>query len=141
MGRFYTVLENALRNNTQLRRIKLRVDPAYCENGKILKYDGYEGFILAESRTKYRVLIEDTQGTIVVVPRNMVEINYQASPLDKLKLIALNQLNLVPEDVTLIKLTAANTPEAFEALLKEHGCKDCDIIKLYKIAYFGNTSI
>lgn len=137
MTRFHTVLENAIKNSTSLKRIRLRVDPSYCEGGEIKKFDGYEGFILAENKTKVKVLIEGSQGTIIIVPREMVQDECEPTPLDKLKLIALSQLKLANEDATLIKLTSANTPEAIEQILKEYGCQDCDILNLYKTAYFN----
>ena len=68
MKQFSKLMENTLRSSN-LRRVRLKVDPAFCENGEISKYQGYEGYILAEDGISAKIYFEGFEGgTIATVP-------------------------------------------------------------------------
>jgi len=87
MKRFNKVIENSLKDS-QLIRVKLKVDPANCSSGEILKYNGYEGYILAEKESTYSVYVEDL-GLVADVPKTIVSIQDSLNPIEKLKIIAI----------------------------------------------------
>lgn len=138
-------MENAIRTS-HLTKVKLKIDPALCVNGEIAKYQGYEGYILAEDGENVRVYLEDggeCAGMVVTVPQSMIDIEQSLSPLDRLKIAALRSLvqnhGLTKENTSAHMIASATSPEALEAFLMECGMCERDMLNLYKQVYF--TSI
>ena len=136
MKKFKSLVDNAIRQ-TQLVRVRLKVDPALCTNGEIMKYQGYEGFVLAEQDGETRVCMECCDD-VIMVPSNMLEPVTSTSPLDTLKIAAVATLQLAPSDALVTTIIAANTPEALEAYLREHGVDVDTMLCMYRKAYFAS---
>ena len=136
MKKFKSLVDNAIRQ-TQLVRVRLKVDPALCANGEIMKYQGYEGFVLAEHDGETRVYVESCND-VIMVPSGMLEPVASTSPLDTLKIAAVETLQLAPGDVVVSKIIAANSPEALEAYLREHGADAEIMLCVYRKAYFAS---
>ena len=136
MKKFKSLVDNAIRQ-TQLVRVRLKVDPALCTNGEIMKYQGYEGFVLAEQDGEARVCMECCDD-VIMVPSNMLEPVMSTSPLDTLKIAAVATLQLTPNDALVATIIAANTPEALEAYLREHGVDADTMLCVYRKAYFAS---
>jgi hypothetical protein len=136
MKRFNKVIENSLKDS-QLVRVKLKVDPANCSSGEILKYNGYEGYILAEKETSYTVYVENI-GLAVDLPKTIVSIQDTLNPVEKLKINALQFLinKGLADEILLKSIYMASTPECVEAFLREKGMSDFDILAIYKNALF-----
>jgi hypothetical protein len=136
MKRFNKVIENSLKDS-QLVRVKLKVDPANCTSGEILKYNGYEGYILAEKETFYTVYVENI-GLAVDLPKTIVSIQDTLNPVEKLKINALQFLinKGLADEILLKSIYMAHTPECVEAFLREKGMSDFDILAVYKNALF-----
>lgn len=136
MKRFNKVIENSLKDS-QLVRVKLKVDPANCSSGEILKYNGYEGYILAEKETSYTVYVENI-GLAVDLPKTIVSIQDTLNPVEKLKINALQFLinKGLADEILLKSIYMASTPECVEAFLREKGMSDFDILAVYKNALF-----
>lgn len=139
MKKFKSLVDNAIRQ-TQLVRVRLKVDPALCSGGEIMKYQGYEGFVLAEQDGVTRVCIECCDD-VIMVPSNMLEPITSTSPLDVLKIAAVDALQLAPGDTLVTTIIAANTPEALEAYLREYGVDADTMLSVYRKAYYSVASI
>lgn len=142
MKKFQTVVENALKQ-TQLMRVRLKVDPANCSDGEIVKYNGYEGYILAEEDGIARVYVEcEGASSVISVPQAMIDIQDTLTSLDKLKLAALRMLKasnkLDKESAAARVIANANSPEALEQYLAEVGLDVDGIKNLYKQLVFDN---
>lgn len=135
MKKFKSLVDNAIRQ-TQLVRVRLKVDPALCAGGEIMKYQGYEGYVLAEQGGKTRVCIECCDD-VIMVPNSMLEPVMTTTPLDTLKIAAVKTLQLTPNDALVSMIIAANTPEALEAYLREHGVDAEVILGVYRKAYYS----
>lgn len=142
-NKFQTVMESAIKSS-QLTRVKLKVDPALCSNGEISKYQGYEGYILAEDGEEIRVYLEcggECAGMVVTVPQTMIDIEQSLTPLDRLKITVLRHLKqhhgLVKEDGAARMIASATSPEALEACCVEHGMSDKDLLLMYKQLVFA----
>lgn len=138
MKKFFNVMESALKD-TGLKKVKLKVDPALCVNQQISKFQGYEGYILAEEQGMYRFYIEsccEHNGTVISVPFNMVDMVQSLSPLEKLKLKALEHLkstkNLQKEDTLTAIIASAPSPESLEVFLYNNGCTEGDLLDIYR---------
>ena len=143
MQKFHTVMENAIKTS-QLTRVKLKVDPALCSKGEISKYQGYEGYILAEDGESIRVYLEsggDCAGMVVTVPQTMIDIEQSLGPLDRLKIMILRHLKqhhgLTKEDGAAHVIASATSPEALEAFCVECGMCERDILHVYKQLLFA----
>jgi hypothetical protein len=134
--KFKSLVDNAIRQ-TQLVRVRLKVDPALCAGGEIMKYQGYEGFVLAEHDGKTRVYVESCND-VIMVPSGMLEPVVSTSPLDALKIAAVETLQLAPGDALVPMIIAANSPEALEAYLREHGVDAESMLCVYRKAYFAS---
>lgn len=142
MQKFRTLMESTIKQ-AQLVRVKLKVDPALCAGGEIAKYQGYEGYILAEDESAVSVYLEcggECAGMVVSVPHGMIDVQQSLSPLDRVKLLALQAMvknqGISRDDTITHVVASANSPEALEMCLIEHGLTDRDIINLYKAALF-----
>jgi hypothetical protein len=134
--KFKSLMDNAIRQ-TQLVRVRLKVDPALCANGEIMKYQGYEGFVLAEHDGETRVYVESCND-VIMVPSGMLEPVASTSPLDTLKIAAVETLQMSPGDALVPMIIAANSPEALEAYLREHGVDAELMLCVYRKAYFAS---
>lgn len=154
MNKFSRLLENTFRSSN-LKRVRLKVDPAYCERGEISKYQGYEGYILAEKEKESKVYIEcgcsDTmdvpeigagyakQGVVAMVPNDMLELTAGPSKMEKLKMYALMYLketkNVNVQDALVQMIMNSSTLEMLETYLSNNGCSDKDIIAIYRMGY------
>ena len=143
MQKFRSLMESTIKQ-AQLVRVKLKVDPALCAGGEIARYQGYEGYILAENDETVSVYLEcggECAGMVVSVPHGMVDVQQSLSPLERVKLLALQAMvknQGVSRDDTIVHVVAsANSPEALEMCLIEHGLTDRDIVNLYKSVLFA----
>lgn len=136
MKRFNKVIENSLKDS-QLVRVKLKVDPANCSSGEILKYNGYEGYILAEKESSYSVYVEDL-GLVAELPKTIVAIQDTLNPIEKLKINALQFLinKGLADEILLKSIYMASTPECIDAFLREKGMSDFDILSVYRNSLF-----
>jgi ribosomal protein L21E len=136
MKRFNKVIENSLKDS-QLVRVKLKVDPANCSSGEILKYNGYEGYILAEKESSYSVYVEDL-GLVAELPKTIVAIQDTLNPIEKLKINALQFLinKGLADEILLKSIYMASTPEYIDAFLREKGMSDFDILSVYRNSLF-----
>jgi hypothetical protein len=140
MKRFNKVIENSLKDS-QLVRVKLKVDPANCSSGEILKYNGYEGYILAENESTFSVYVEDL-GLVATVPKTIVSIQDTLDPLQKLKINSLQFLISkclvnASDEILLKTIYMAQSPECIDAYLREKGLTDFDICSIYRNALFN----
>ena len=138
MKKFFNVMESALKD-TELKRVKLKVDPALCVNQQISKFQGYEGYILAEEKGMYTFYIEsccEHNGTVISVPFSMVDIEQSLTPLEKLKLKTLEHLksskNLQKEDALTAIIASAPSHESLEVFLYNNGCTEGDLLDIYR---------
>ncbi len=136
MKKFKSLVDNAIRQ-TQLVRVRLKVDPALCAAGEIMKYQGYEGYVLAEQDDVVRVCVECCDD-VIMVPHSMLE-PVAASPLDALKIAALHVMQLDTNTPLAAMIVAANGPEALEAYMREHGASVNDVLSVYRRAFLTNA--
>ena len=136
-------MENTIKSS-QLTRVRLKVDPAFCNGGEIQKYQGYEGYIIAEDGDQVRVYLEcggECTGMVVTVPSSMIDMEQGLSPLEKLKITALRTLlqsqKITREHALVQMIVSANSPEALESFLSEAGLTERDLLSIYKQAYLS----
>lgn len=139
MKKFSKLLENSFKSSN-LRRVRLKVDPAYCINGEIAKYQGYEGFILSEDGVTAKMYIEHNgEGVITSIPCGMIDVESGLTPLEKLKmnvLIFLRENKDMKFDSPLVQMVM-NSPdiEMLEAFLLNNGCTEKDLLEIYRSEY------
>lgn len=144
MKKFHTVLENALKD-TGLRKVKLKVDPLFCSKEQITKYEGYEGYVLAEDKGTVQFYVEcgcEEDGMVISVPSAMVNLAQSLSPLEQLKLHALEffkqNKGLEKEDTLAAIIASAPTHESLEAFLYNNGCAESELLDIYR-SFFVKT--
>ena len=142
MKRFSKFLENSFKSSN-LRRVRLKVDPAFCVNGEIAKFQGYEGFILSEDGVNAKMYIENVEGggvgVIATVPCGMIDVESGLTRLEKLKmnvLIYLKENKEMSFDSPLVQMVM-NSPdvEMLEAFLLNNGCTEKDLLEIYRSEY------
>lgn len=136
-------MENTLKE-TNLKKVRLKVDPAFCTNQQINKFQGYEGYILAEDKGVCKFYIEsccEHNGTVISVPMSMIDIEQSLTPLEKLKLKTLEHLkatkNLQKEDTLTQIIATAPSHECLEVFLYNNGCSEADLLDIYRNLYIS----
>ena len=139
MKKFSKFLENSFKSSN-LRRVRLKVDPAFCINGEIAKFQGYEGFILSEDGVEAKMYIENSEGGVIAtVPCGMIDVESGLTRLEKLKmnvLIFLKENKEMSFDSPLVQMVM-NSPdvEILEAFLLNNGCTEKDLLEIYRSEY------
>ena len=90
MSKFKQLMEHTLEKEN-LTKVRLKVDPIYASNTGISKYQGYEGYILAEHDKTTEVYITEME-MIITVPTDMIEQPKDLSKIEKFKIVALQHL-------------------------------------------------
>lgn len=137
MSKFSRLLENTLQQ-TMLRKVRLKTDPAFTSNGQISKFQGYEGFILAEMGKIARMYITEC-GEMVDIPIEMIDVNSGLTQFEKLKLNTLMFLKTKKQKsfndpITKIVMMCS-TIDDLEAMLLNNGLTEKDFIEILKIDY------
>lgn len=137
MSKFSRLLENTLQQ-TMLRKVRLKTDPAFTSNGQIAKFQGYEGFILAEMGKTARMYITEC-GEMVDIPIEMIDVNSGLTQFEKLKLNTLMFLKTKKQKsfndpITKIVMMCS-TIDDLEAMLLNNGLTEKDFIEILKIDY------
>jgi len=130
MNKFSKLLENTFKMSN-LRRVRLKVDPAFCEKGEISKFQGYEGFILAEDGVNAKIFFEGIEGGIIAtVPCGMIDVENSLTKMEKLKLnvlVFLREEKGMKFDSPLVQLVMNSSDiEMLEAFLLNNGCTEKD---------------
>jgi hypothetical protein len=138
-SRFNKFLENTIKVSN-LRKVRLKVDPAFCEKGEISKYQGYEGYILAEDGIDAKMYFEEMDGGVIAtIPCDMIDVESGLSKFEKLKmnvLIFLKENKSINIDSPLVQMVmnSANV-QMLETFLKDNGCTDQDLLDIYRTEY------
>jgi len=138
-SRFDKFLENTIKISN-LRKVRLKVDPAFCERGEISKFQGYEGYILAEDGIDAKMYFEEVDGGVIVnIPCNMIDVESGLSKFEKLKLNVLvylkeNKSITVDSPIVQMVMNSSNV-EMLETFLKDNGCTDADLLDIYRTEY------
>lgn len=138
-SRFNKFLENAFKA-VNLRKVKLKVDPAFCEKGEISKFQGYEGFIIAEDGVNAKMYFEEVDGGIVAtIPCGMIDVESGLSKFEKFKLnvlIFLKEQKGMKFDSPLVQMVMNSCDvQMLESFLKDNGCTDEDLLDIYRTEY------
>jgi hypothetical protein len=139
MKKFSKFLENTFRVSN-LRRVRLKVDPAYCVNGEISKFQGYEGFVLSEDGVTAKMYIENFEGGVMAdIPCGMIDIESGLTKMEKLKmniLIFLKENKNMTFDSPLVQMVM-NSPDiqTLESFLLNNGCTEKDLLEIYRMEY------
>lgn len=139
MKRFSKLMEHTFKNSN-LRRVRLKVDPAFCEKGEISKYQGYEGFILSEDGVNAKMYIECGEGGVMAtVPCGMIDVDSGMTKFEQLKmniLVFLKENKNMPFDSPLVQMVMnSSTIEMLEQFLLNNGCTEKDLLDIYRTEY------
>jgi len=139
MNKFSKLLENTFKTSN-LRRVRLKVDPAFCEKGEISKFQGYEGFILSEDGVNAKIFFEGIDGGIIAtVPCGMIDVENSLTKMEKLKLnvlVFLREEKNMRFDSPLVQLVMNSSDiEMLEAFLLNNGCTEKDLLDIYRMEY------
>lgn len=140
MSKFSNLLEDTFKRSN-LRRVRLKVDPAFCEKGEISKFQGYEGFILSEDGVSAKMYIECMDGSSVIatVPCDMIDVQNSLSKMEKLKLnvlVFLKESKGMKFDSPLVQMVMnSSSIEMLEQFLLNNGCTEKDLLEIYRMEY------
>lgn len=137
MKKFSKLLENTFKQ-ANLKKVRLKVDPAFCEKGEISKYQGYCGYILSETETEASIYIEELE-VIANIPMQMIDCEVSDTKFEQLKLNALVYLkeekNMASDSPLITLIMHSTSIQMFESYLLNNGCNDKDLIAIYRIEY------
>jgi hypothetical protein len=139
MKHFAKLMETTLRT-TNLRRVRLKVDPAFCEKGEISKFQGYEGFILSEDGVNAKMYIEcDGGGVMATIPCGMIDVESGMTKFEQLKmntLVYLKENKSMPFDSPIVQMVMNSSDiEMLEQFLLNNGCTEKDLLEIYRSEY------
>lgn len=142
MKRFNRILEQYVKENESLTRVRLKVDPKDRAGADFRDFDGYEGYILKEGKY-FNVLIEGMDFPIMQVPFSVIKVVSikDNDTFDRVKIAAIEKLNEI-KDITpefINKIGRCNSVDFFEQFLKEEGLSDFDLKDIYKKYIFADT--
>ena len=139
MKKFSRLLENTFKSSN-LRRVRLKVDPAFCVAGEIAKFQGYEGFILSEDGKTALMYIENFDGGVMVdIPCDMIDVESGLSKMERLKmnvLIFLKENKNMQFDSPLVQMVMNSSDvQTLESFLLNNGCTEKDLLEIYRSEY------
>lgn len=140
MSKFSNLLEDTFKRSN-LRRVRLKVDPAFCEKGEISKFQGYEGFILSEDGKNAKMYIECMDGSSVIatIPYDMIDVQNSLTKLEALKLnilVFLKEEKGMAFDSPLVQMIMNSVNiEMIETFLLNNGCTEKDLLEIYRREY------
>ncbi len=142
MKKFNRILEQYVRENESLTRIRLKVDPKDTSGIDFRDFDGYEGYILKEGKY-FNILIEGMDFPIMQVPFSIIKVIdiKDKDTFNRVRVAAIEKLNNI-KDITpelINKFKACNSVDFFEEFLKEEGLSESDIKDIYKNYIFADT--
>ncbi len=132
-------MENTFKSSN-LRRVRLKVDPAFCEKGEISKFQGYEGFILSEDGKNAKIYFEEIEGGIVAtIPCGMIDVESGLTKMERLKLnvlVFLREEKNMKFDSPLVQMVMnCSCVEMLESFLLNNGCTEKDLLEIYRSEY------
>jgi hypothetical protein len=131
--KFNSVLEQYLKDNVDLIKIRLRVDPKNKYGRDFRDFDGYEGYILKEGDYT-SVMIEGCDLPIMSIPMSIISVIGASGPnvIESVKNRALKELKkrgkLTPE--ILDKVRGIESLDFLDQYLKSEGLADYDIKRI-----------
>ena len=136
---FHSLLNESLKK-TSLRRIRIKTDPAQVANNEdFRKIEGYEGYILGESKMGLKVLVLNPEMSINEIPEEMLEIISHEGNLDMLnefKNFAKDCLSKYKQksenDPVFAQIDSASTIDEVETFIKQGGLTESEINDLYR---------
>jgi len=136
--KFSQIIEENLQK-TALRRIRIKVDPAKISSEQDLsKVDGYEGYILAESVSKLKILVLSPDMPIEDIPVEFIEAIAEEDKLEtfeELKSFIISEMiksGTQEGDPILCNVASSNNLSDIETFLKQKGFTDEKISCIYK---------
>ena len=143
MKNFKKLLDSTLQQ-TELKRVRVKTDPANVKNGEIRKFNGYEGYFLAENEKGAKVYLENFEGGIIVtIPKNMIELDTNTNQnLQILKRAAIfyilkNKGKFKCDENLLAIIRNTSSIKDIEQYLYDAGFSKDDILNIYKLTING----
>lgn len=142
MKKFNRILEQYVKENESLTRVRLKVDPKDRSGIDFRDFDGYEGYILKEDKY-FNVLIEGMDFPIMQVPFSIIKVVdiKDKDTFDRVKVAAIKKINEI-KDITpefINKIGTCDSVDFFEQYLKEEGLSDFDLKDIYRNYIFTDT--
>jgi len=136
---FHSLLSESLKR-TSLRRVRIKTDPALvARNEDFRKIEGYEGYILGESKLGLKVLVLNPEMTISDVPEEVLEIISHQGNIDmvnEFKCYAKKCLKELKQksdnDPVFAQIDSANSIEDIESFIKQGGLTEGELNNLYR---------
>lgn len=142
--KFREIIEENLKT-TSLKRIRVKVDPAKINTEKdFSKIEGYEGYVLEESKGNLKILVLNPELTIDEIPEDVIEyINDEdkEDTFNELKAFIIKKLNLKEKDPLINQLRNTNCISDIETFLKQSGHTDECLSNLYKSFIIDDTPV
>lgn len=138
MSKFSKLLENTFEKQ-KLRRVRLKTDPLYAASEEFSKFQGYEGYVLAENEKTMKIYFECDGGSMVDIPIQMVNIQSGLSRFEKLKLSSLfylKQNKMIQAGSRLVDvIIASSNIDELILFLCNNGCTAEDLVNIFKQDY------
>tara|TARA_R110000868_G_scaffold138335_2_gene352371 strand:+ start:3205 stop:3606 length:402 start_codon:yes stop_codon:yes gene_type:complete len=112
-----------------LKRVRIKVDPRHASFEQFRYVDSYEGYILEENNQFVKLMVIKTGSPIVDIPCDALT---SPSPLDHFKYFIFKHLQILDSESYFTNIKNAARYEDVEALLKQRGSSDAEIINLYR---------
>lgn len=142
--KFRKIIEDNLKT-TSLKRIRVKVDPAKINTEKdFSKIEGYEGYVLEESKGNLKILVLNPELTIDDIPEDVIEyINDEdkEDTFNELRAFIIRKLNLKENDPLINQLTNTSCISDIEVFLKQAGHSDECLSSLYKAFIIDDTPV
>jgi hypothetical protein len=130
MKKFQKLIEYSLHKN-ELKRIRLKTDPADVNNGQISQFNGYEGFFLAETQNGVKVYLEN--GMIITIPLGSFEDVNNKNDFKTSVINYLQNLDREKDYHNLIEIiNNCSTNDQIEQYLRDAGFNNEDLLNIYK---------
>ena len=143
MKNFKKLMDYALQQ-TELKRVRIKSDPANVQNGEITKFCGYVGYILAEVKRGKKVYLENFEGGVIVtIPSGMIEYtkpeskNEQAFKHAVMHYIYENKDRFKCDENLLAIIRNTSSIKDIEQYLYDAGFSKDDILNIYKLTING----
>jgi len=132
--RIDTLIESTLRNS-QLKRVRIKVDPAQLLMQNFHMVDSYEGYILEEDGEDIKVFmlnLPDEFDPIQTVNRRHVSACKGNSQITSKVLAQLEKEGVLPDNPTYQKIKNTTSSDFIDQFLRELGYDDKKLIEFYK---------
>lgn len=134
--RYNLVIENALKNLTSLKKVRVKTDPKFVKSlNDLSEAPDYVGYVLQEGLSKLKILMLPPDLGVEDIPVDLIEYisaEDKADVFTDLKRFVIEKLGIKEEEPVFLQIANSQNIDELEVFIKQHGLTEDNLSDLYK---------